>query len=221
MGLKWFKHVGLELWSSCRPLAVIVQRARPAPQRCHPHAMHCHPPETKGILKRQRIEMDRDQSWISLSVQVASKSGSTVRMFFAKTAPDWADQGASCLCRSTSPDISSSRPQIPEVKMHPIAAAFQSWACQVFSIYEVFSCPPFCPNLLKDNLYTDTVYKLQTKCCFSRTAPKSFGATGLAHKRCRDVWRCEKIWEVFRVLFSQCFFICQLRSSGLFTSLQN
>ena len=69
--------------------------------------------------------------WISLSVQVASKSESIARIIFSKTARDWEDQGASCLCRSTSPDVPSSRAQIPDVKMHPIAAAFQSWFCQV------------------------------------------------------------------------------------------
>lgn len=195
MGLKCFKHVGLELWSSCRPLAVIVQRARPAPQRCHPHAMHCHPPETKGILKRQRIEMDRDQSWISLSVQVASKSGSTVRMFFAKTAPDWADQGASCLCRSTSPDISSSRPQIPEVKMHPIAAAFQSWACQVFSIYEVFSCPTFLPKFIERQLVYGYCLQIANKMLFLKDCPKELWGD---RPGSQAMQRCVEMWENMR-----------------------
>lgn len=166
--------------------------------------------------------MDRDQSWISLSVQVASKSGSTVRMFFAKTAPDWADQGASCLRRSTSPDISSSRPQIPEVKMHPIAAAFQSWACQVFSIYEVFSCPTFLPKFIERQFVYGYCIQIANKMLLLKDCPKELwgdrpGSQSNA-EMCGDV---RKIGEVFRVLFSQCFFICQLRSSGLFTSLQN
>ena len=144
-------------------------------------------------------------------------------MFFAKTAPDWADQGASCLCRSTSPDISSSRPQIPEVKMHPIAAAFQSWACQVFSIYEVFSCPTFLPKFIERQLVYGYCIQIANKMLLLKDCPKELwgdrpGSQSDA-EMCGDVRKYEKC---FRALFSPMFFhlpIAQLRTFHIFAEL--
>ena len=83
--------------------------------------------------------------------------------------------------------------------MHPIAAAFQSWACQVFSIYEVFSCPTFLPKFIERQLVYGYCIQIANKMLLLKDCPKELwgdrpGSQSDA-EMCGDVRKYEKCLE--------------------------